>query len=731
LATAAKEDEMKRLLLFASLTLLIGLPLRASDGKAQSYFTYDDGGTMVRQDERGDNEARVNYPVFPGDEVTTGRRGRSEIRLSDGNVLGLDRTTTIHFQSILGSYDGDSSQTIAELRFGHVIVQRTESGSDTLRLDSASASYLATAEAIYAVDSDGRGHDRVTVYEGTVEVRTPQNTTTLHGGDEAHVDEQGLYGVAQLASNSTDDFERWFLRRSERYSRASSRYLDRSLAYSDYDLDTNGSWIYASSYGSWCWRPNVGADWRPYFNGVWYHSPGGFLTWVSYEPWGWVPYHYGRWAFDPGYGWVWIPGTGYAPAWVYWMYGPSYIGWIPAGYYDCYRPYYSWAYHPYVRTTIGFGFYGRVRIDEIDLRPWTFVDANTIVSTRVDRAALTADIVRERLARDRGGIATVSNGPARFTRPELRDPAAALTNIERRGLGTGAGKEGPGSPADMTPFFRRDPELATGVRDRIARTLPGDSSHNGPGSVSAPSDGRINRGNGAADIGGLHRGVDTPPTPAVDRGTSRINRGADPPQADRPLTRDPQAGPTQTPGWRDRLDRGTTRPAVETPPATIDRGTPPATIDRSSTPPPAHDSSTWRNRAVSRDPASTPPPAAPGSSKDSPSDVPHRVIDRIGGARVYPGDSTDRGRSSGTTGSGSRGSSSPPPQKSSPAPSSGSGSSGSHGSSNSGGSNSGSSHSGGNSGGSSGGSHSDGGHSSSSSSSSSGHSDSGHSDKHR
>src|SRR5437879_5380115 len=193
---------MKRLLLLTFLTLLIGLPLQASDGKAQSYFTYDDGGTIVRQGD-DQNEARINYPLFPGDEVTTGRRGRSEIRLSDGNVLGLDRTTTVHFQSILDSYDGDSSQTVTELRFGHVIVQRTQSGNDLLRLDTESASYMATEEAIYAVDSDGRGHDRVTVYEGSVEIRTPKNTATLHGGDEAHVDEQGLYGVAQLATNAT------------------------------------------------------------------------------------------------------------------------------------------------------------------------------------------------------------------------------------------------------------------------------------------------------------------------------------------------------------------------------------------------------------------------------------------------------------------------------------------------------------------------------------------------
>src|SRR5205823_1130613 len=123
-------------------------------------------------------------------------------------------------------------------------------------------------------------------------------------------------------------------------------------------------------------------------------------------------------------------------------------------------------------------------------------------------------------------------------------------------------------------------------------------------------------------------------------------------------------------GWRDHLDRGASRPALETPPPSIDR----------SSPPPARDNASWRGRAVSRDPVTAPSQPAPSASApqapaspDSPRDVPRRVIDRIGGARVYPGDSVDRGRSSGSgnggNSAGSRGSSSsPPPQRSSPPP---------------------------------------------------------------
>ena len=364
----------------------------ASTSKSQSYFTYDDGGTIVRQgDDSREVDARVNFPVYPGDEVITNRRGRAEIRLSDGNVIALDRSTSIRFKSILDSYDGDSSQTVVELKFGHVGVQRTDYAREILRLDTDNASYAASENAVYAVEDDGRGRDRVTVFSGVIEVRTPNRSVTVRAGEEARIDDQGVYGLVNMPRGTGDEFERWFIRRSERYDSASTRYLDRSLAYSDYDLADNGSWTYVSSIGSWGWRPYVSVGWRPYYNGYWGYR-GGCLVWISYEPWGWVTYHYGRWAYDGGFGWVWVPGYAYSPAWVYWMYGPGYVGWAPSGWYDCYRPYYGWAYRPYARVGFDFGFgyrgYGNVRLHDIDLRPWTFISPNSIVSTRVDTAAI-------------------------------------------------------------------------------------------------------------------------------------------------------------------------------------------------------------------------------------------------------------------------------------------------------------------------------------------------------
>jgi hypothetical protein len=96
------------------------------------------------------------------------------------------------------------------------------------------------------------------------------------------------------------------------------------------NLSPYGSWIDVSDYG-YCFQPNVAVDnvdWRPYSDGYWAYTDVGW-TWVSYEDFGWATYHYGRWANLDSYGWVWVPGYEWGPAWVSWRTGGDYIGWAP------------------------------------------------------------------------------------------------------------------------------------------------------------------------------------------------------------------------------------------------------------------------------------------------------------------------------------------------------------------------------------------------------------------
>ena len=94
-----------------------------------------------------------------------------------------------------------------------------------------------------------------------------------------------------------------------------------------------------SPYGNWVdlpgrtvWVPNaavVGAHFRPYDSGGrWVYTDEG---WYFETAWGWgaIPFHYGRWMFEAPYGWVWVAGYDWAPAWVDWSYGGGYVGWAP------------------------------------------------------------------------------------------------------------------------------------------------------------------------------------------------------------------------------------------------------------------------------------------------------------------------------------------------------------------------------------------------------------------
>jgi hypothetical protein len=351
------------------------------------------------------------------------------------------------------------------------------------------------------------------------------------------------------------------------------------------------------------------------------------------------------------------------------------------GWYDCYQPYYNWAYRPFAHAgfIMGGGWSGRVRPGEVDLRPWTFVVPNQLLNKRIDQAALPGESIRERLRRD-GNSGLVSSAPARFGRNEIKDPNTAVGDIFKRGIGgdTGNGRKGSGPPADMTPYFRRDPDLSNSVRERVVRSQPVQ------GAVIVP----------VPATGGVPSGVPTPGTPGTLEG--RANRGADGtnPRTESPIiTRDgrsvhnedpsgvlrggnPANGTTNTTGnsndWRRgrAVDGNTHRgDASQTPAVDTTHHDTPASGEVTPVPAPRNDE--WRGRAVGHHQDVSPAPA-PSSGSGS-RDVPRRIIDAIGGAHISRGqtpanDSKPREHSSGSGNSPGSGSAPPRTEHSSPPP---------------------------------------------------------------
>ncbi|MEO7793891.1 MAG: DUF6600 domain-containing protein [Thermoanaerobaculia bacterium] len=135
-------------------------------------------------------------------------------------------------------------------------------------------------------------------------------------------------------------------------------------------LSPYGEWVRHPYYG-WVWFPrNVRAGWRPYSIGRWVDSDYGW-TWVSYERFGWATYHYGRWAWDRHVGWLWVPGTDWAPAWVAWQQGHGYIGWAP------------------LPPAVGFDFRVGIQLGGLSLnfgiapRNYAFVEERRFLDTRI------------------------------------------------------------------------------------------------------------------------------------------------------------------------------------------------------------------------------------------------------------------------------------------------------------------------------------------------------------
>ncbi len=695
---------MKRALPF--LFLFFAIPLWAAEGD-QSYISYDDGQSVVRQAYDGrEIEARVNLPIFAGDQIVTGRRGRSEIRLADGSIIAVDRDSALEVSSIANTFEGEDAQSVANLRRGSAIVHLQRDEDPALRLDTPVASYVSLTAGIYSVEVDARGRDQVTVLSGATEVRTQQRSYRLRAGETARVDADGISDI-QATSGSESSFERWYLQRVDRYEGRRARYLDSRYSWVEADLADHGDWVYVGEFG-WVWRPYARAGWRPYYDGSWVYGPRGHMIWSSYEPWGWYPYHYGRWSYSGMYGWVWLPGYRYSPAWVYWAYGPSWVGWAPSGWYDCYRPY-NWIWNGYNSgRMVGVGFFGRINLVGSDLSGWTILESGTIVSTRVDRAALTLDAARARMARD-GGSGIFSSSPVRFSRDDIKDPAAAVGRVSRLGLGGGTGKEGSGSLTDLTSFFRRDPELSPAVRSGLERsnlseaarriTVPtpspdrstsleparslgraveraggGRAIERGEAPATAPRRGTINRTTPSAQSpagatpGRVERGGSDAAPRAVpgrgrvisrESGEGTVRRAA---PADTP--RAPEAAPRSEKGadqsWRGHVVRPDPQPA---PPAQAAPSRDVAAPDPAERQLDRVDRN-WRSRSTygSRERGSSEPS---GATRRDPTPIPRQVIDRIGGARIVPD------RDSGSSRSGeSRGRIGAPRGSSSPAPSS-------------------------------------------------------------
>ncbi len=454
---------MKRSLAVAVTAVLAALAATSvafagDDATSLSYISYlERYATLHPAQTQETLDAVVNMPVLTGDRLDTSRSARAEVQLADGSTVWADEFSTIDFDSLALSRDNPAEKTALYLSQGTVAVEipPTAAGGGTMRFDSPAGTLYLDRPGLYRIDLSGN-EIHVQAFTGLAELPVGVGSALLRGGEEATLDQSGSLQKAAL-SESTDDFWNWVQeRRHPASTGVTAQNVDARDAGRAAVLDNYGDWVYVPTFSSQMWRPRVAIGWTPYSDGRWFWTPVGW-NWISYEPWGWYPCHYGSWYLSADFGWVWGWDPVWSPAWVHWMYTPGYVGWCPRGYYDWwyYNQYRGEAGHrfPSRWSAVTFDFSGRVRLGNVDPRPWTFVPTSQFNSTNVGRSRLNPERFLRDLPGDRTGI--VRSGPMLTQVPSRAFPERNIESFFRQGTGL---REVP----DLASVLRREP--ASGPR---------------------------------------------------------------------------------------------------------------------------------------------------------------------------------------------------------------------------------------------------------------------------
>jgi len=291
--------------------------------------------------------ADINLPIASGDTIKTSDR-RCEIQFDTGTIIRLDRDTELKIETILAqSLSSSKKMTNLLLNKGRVyLMYKRYVRSEIFQIISPNAALKLKHNSVVLISAREDGATDVQAKQG--------KAFALFGPDPGRLQERKVekggkititpkHSAAAGSYEETEDFESWNekinrefqeLHEGKAFIPQPIQRLPKAVFYFAQKYSYRyGEWLWNSLYG-WVWRPFLNdrsypwGGWSPYIYGRW-SSVNGALFWVPREPWGWVPYHLGIWVWNKNKGWMWIPGSAFAPAWVDWAFFFGGLGWRP------------------------------------------------------------------------------------------------------------------------------------------------------------------------------------------------------------------------------------------------------------------------------------------------------------------------------------------------------------------------------------------------------------------
>ena len=297
--------------------------------------------------------ALLNLPLGPGDIIQTSDSRRCEIQFDNGTVVRLDFATDLKIETVLAQ-SLSSAKKLSNLLLakGQVYVMHK-------RYDSMEIFQVMTPHAAVKLDHNSVALIKLTP-EGVTDVQVETgNARLLFGPDQSNIHqvkinkgERYLVSADNQAETAafieSSDFIAWNVSINENFlALHEGSFLPKPLQ----KLSPAVFYFaqrYGNLYGEWIWHSLYGYVWRPFYNdyypwGTWHPLSYGRwsvyqsqLFWIPGEPWGWVPYHLGIWMWDAKKGWLWLPGSVFAPAWAVWDFYSGYYFWRPWSLFDWY-----------------------------------------------------------------------------------------------------------------------------------------------------------------------------------------------------------------------------------------------------------------------------------------------------------------------------------------------------------------------------------------------------------